>query len=146
MPIETDNLTFKGHAEFNSGGFEKWHDTDMCTPTISFKHQIGYYGLAGMKALSDNLSQPDNRGIFLWIEIDNLETESGRAWDFVDYENPFVERYNETSLMRFTGITSAVEPVNAVLETLTLFFGLGIWTIAAAMTPFWNPIKSRWMK
>jgi hypothetical protein len=48
--------------------------------------------------------------------------------------------------MRFTGITSAVEPVNAVLETLTLFFGLGIWTIAAAMTPFWNPIKSRWMK
>ena len=80
------------------------------------------------------------------IKIDNLADENGRPWDSINYASPFDGGYLDYSYINVKTVSYEVDVFKSFLRFGLLVLGVGLFAIAIASTPYWDPVKERLKK
>ena len=142
--IGTYSLT--GSSSFHSGG-DNYEVGETCRATITLTHIMDPADLTQMEIIQNEYFEDiGNRTIFVTISINDLETSNGRSWDTTSIYSPFEGGSLDVNYMNFKALTYEVDAVGATLRFGIFIFGIGLWAVAIASTPYWDPLASRLSK
>lgn len=142
-----DSVRMTGTNLFSNCDYGEFEEEDFCHPTITVDHVPDFVEFNALTTLLKNFqNNPVNKSIWVKLEINNLRTEDGKAWDMTTRVNPFKGGALDKIYANYDFETNEIDPVNTALRLGITGLGIFLWAVAIASTPFWDPVSSRIMK
>lgn len=147
---EIKSIKINTNFEFNNAGRFDNNPGDYCRPSIYLDYEFDYSEIESLRTFTDEFFTQMQSGneaiIFLNIKIDNLADDNGRPWDSINYASPFDGGYLDYSYINVKTVSYEVDVFNSFLRFGLLVLGVGLFAIAIASTPYWDPVKERLKK